>query len=207
MESHLKWRFENLFSRKKSFTQFSPNTYLPKVSNLPVTIPTENLEAVSADLAAKLNVGVSELRRLFLVDNMLDTLKFGLSLWCLTYIGSWFNAITLIILAWIGAFSIPKAYLMNQVPVPPPINQLPPTFNSKHYLNLTIFARDKKLRWIYHVKIESNWFLPLILNTYIYVTWFSKTLIVQTLTISLSSIVWNIKWHTTSSCKDIRIRE
>ena len=114
------------FSRKKSFTQFSPNTYLPKVSNLPVTIPTENLEAVSADLAAKLNVGVSELRRLFLVDNMLDTLKFGLSLWCLTYIGSWFNAITLIILAWIGAFSIPKAYLMNQVPVPPPLINCPP---------------------------------------------------------------------------------
>ena len=27
MESHLKWRLENLFSRKKSFTQFSPNTY------------------------------------------------------------------------------------------------------------------------------------------------------------------------------------
>jgi hypothetical protein len=29
---------------------------------------------------------------------MVDTIKFGLSLWCLTYIGSWFNATTLIIL-------------------------------------------------------------------------------------------------------------
>ncbi|XP_023347381.1 reticulon-1-A [Eurytemora carolleeae] len=97
---------------------------LSAVSNLPVNIPTENLEAVSADLAAKLNVGVSELRRLFLVDNMLDTLKFGLSLWCLTYIGSWFNAITLIILAWIGVFSIPKAYLMNQDKVDEVLNKV-----------------------------------------------------------------------------------
>ena len=38
-----------------------------------------------------------------------------MSLWCLTYIGSWFNAITLVILAWIAAFTIPKAYIMNQV--------------------------------------------------------------------------------------------
>ena len=45
----------------------------------------------------------------------MDTIKFGLSLWGLTYIGSWFNAMTLIILAWVAAFSIPKLYKMNQV--------------------------------------------------------------------------------------------
>ena len=44
-----------------------------------------------------------------------DTVKFGLSLWFLTYIGAWFNAMTLIVLAWLAAFSLPKAYLMNQV--------------------------------------------------------------------------------------------
>ena len=46
--------------------------------------------------------------RLFLVENMVDTIKFGLSLWCLTYIGSWFNAMTLVILAWVTAFTVPK---------------------------------------------------------------------------------------------------
>jgi hypothetical protein len=39
---------------------------------------------------------------------MLDSIKFGLSLWLLTYIGSWFNAMTLIILFWVGLFTIPK---------------------------------------------------------------------------------------------------
>jgi len=84
------------------------------VSNMSLAIPTENVQSYSACAADKLNCAVSELRRLFLVDNMVDTLKFGLSLWCITYIGAWFNAMTLIILAWIAAFSIPKVYLMNQ---------------------------------------------------------------------------------------------
>ena len=80
-----------------------------------VAIPTENLSDFTSCAAGKLNTGVTELRRLFLVDNMVDTIKFGLSLWCLTYIGAWFNAMTLIILAWVAVFSIPKVYQMNQV--------------------------------------------------------------------------------------------
>ena len=86
-----------------------------QVANMSVLIPTENIEQISGCVAEKLNAAVAELRRLFLVDNMIDTLKFGLSLWCLTYIGSWFNAMTLVILAWIAAFSLPKVYIMNQV--------------------------------------------------------------------------------------------
>merc|ERR1711934_453843 len=46
-----------------------------------------------------------------------DTLKFGLCLYVLTYVGAWFNALTLVILAWIGVFTLPKLYLNNQVAV------------------------------------------------------------------------------------------
>jgi hypothetical protein len=46
---------------------------------------------------------------------MLDSIKFGLSLWLLTYIGSWFNAMTLIILSWVGLFTIPKVIKFNHV--------------------------------------------------------------------------------------------
>jgi len=87
---------------------------LEQISAMSLTIPTENLSAYSATISEKLNLALTELRRLFLVENMVDTIKFGLSLWCLTYIGSWFNATTLVILAWIAAFTIPKAYIMNQ---------------------------------------------------------------------------------------------
>jgi len=87
---------------------------LEQVANMSVAIPTDNLSDFTSCAAGKLNTGVTELRRLFLVDNMVDTIKFGLSLWCLTYIGAWFNAMTLIILAWVAVFSIPKVYQMNQ---------------------------------------------------------------------------------------------
>jgi len=87
---------------------------LEPIAAMSVTIPTDNIQAYSKTASDKINAIVSELRRLFLVDNMVDTIKFGLSLWCITYIGAWFNAMTLIILAWIAAFSIPKVYLMNQ---------------------------------------------------------------------------------------------
>lgn len=90
---------------------------LEKVAKMPVTIPTESIQDISKLLADYLNLVVGELRRLFLVENMVDTIKFGLSLWCLTYIGSWFNATTLIILAWVAAFSLPKLYRLNQAKV------------------------------------------------------------------------------------------
>ena len=41
----------------------------------------------------------------------------ALSLWLLTYIGSWFNMLTLLILAWVVFFSAPKLYANNQAQV------------------------------------------------------------------------------------------
>ena len=55
---------------------------------------------------------------------MVDTIKFGLSLWLLTYVGSWFNFLTLVILAWIGAFSLPKLYQQNQAQVDQVVAQI-----------------------------------------------------------------------------------
>jgi hypothetical protein len=90
---------------------------LAKVAAMEVTIPSDKVSELSNGLADKLNCCLPELRRLFLVDNMVDTIKFGLSLWCLTYIGSWFNAMTLVILAWVTAFTVPKIYQNNQAAI------------------------------------------------------------------------------------------
>merc|ERR1712072_1284883 len=77
----------------------------------------------------KLNASLLELRRLFLVENMLDSIKFGLSLWVLTYIGSWFNAMTLILLSWVGLFSIPKVYLNNKTQIDPVLDKVKAQLN------------------------------------------------------------------------------
>jgi hypothetical protein len=81
---------------------------IAKYTGMDVTIAPERVNEIANKATSKLNSGIVELRRLFLVENMMDSIKFGLSLWVLTYIGSWFNAMTLIILSWVGLFTIPK---------------------------------------------------------------------------------------------------
>jgi len=90
---------------------------LAKVAAMPVTVPADTISNMAPCLAKSLNNFTTELRRLFLVENMVDTIKFGLSLWLLTYLGSWFNFLTLLILAWLVLFTAPKLYINNQAQV------------------------------------------------------------------------------------------
>lgn len=68
------------------------------ILDLDLTLPAEKVHAVADVAVANANAAVSELRRLFLVEDLVDTLKFGVGLWCLTYLGSWFNGMTLVII-------------------------------------------------------------------------------------------------------------
>lgn len=67
-----------------------------------LALPAEKVHEVADVAVAHANAAVSELRRLFLVEDFVDSLKFGVLLWCLTYVGSWFNGMTLVI---IGKFT------------------------------------------------------------------------------------------------------
>ncbi|KAJ8721748.1 hypothetical protein PYW07_002523 [Mythimna separata] len=82
-----------------------------------ISVPAERAQALAAAATAHLNAALAELRRLFLVEDLVDSLKFGVLLWCLTYVGACFNGITLIILGWIALFTLPKAYEMNKAQV------------------------------------------------------------------------------------------
>ncbi|XP_061545368.1 reticulon-4-like isoform X5 [Phycodurus eques] len=68
-------------------------------------------------LLEKINKTVSELRRLFLVEDLVDSIKFALLMWILTYVGALFNGLTLAILAVIGAFSCPIIYEKHQAQI------------------------------------------------------------------------------------------
>ena len=50
----------------------------------------------------------SELRRLLLAESLYDSLKFGLVLYLLTFVGAIFNTLTLVIIGWVFAFILPK---------------------------------------------------------------------------------------------------
>merc|ERR1712099_215572 len=102
---------------------------LAKIGELDLEIPEEKVNSLANNASTKLNCTLLELRRLFLVENMLDSIKFGLSLWVLTYIGSWFNAMTLILLSWVGLFSIPKVYLNNKTQIDPVLDKVKAQLN------------------------------------------------------------------------------
>ena len=82
---------------------------------LQLTIPADRVGEVSGAASSLANAAVAELRSLLLCEKWLDTLKFAASLICLTYIGSWFNLLTLVILTWVGAFTLPRIYRDNRV--------------------------------------------------------------------------------------------
>ncbi|XP_035256116.1 reticulon-4-like isoform X2 [Anguilla anguilla] len=76
---------------------------------------SEDMVHKYSDLALeRINVWIVELRRLFLVDDLVDSLKFAVGMWVLTYVGALFNGLTLIILALVGVFSCPVIYEKNQ---------------------------------------------------------------------------------------------
>jgi len=90
---------------------------LTKVASISLAVPAETVSDLAPCIAGTLNTSISELRRLFLVESMVDTIKFGLSLWLLTYLGAWFNALTLVIIGWVAFFTLPKLYINNQAQV------------------------------------------------------------------------------------------
>ncbi|UYV71486.1 RTN1 [Cordylochernes scorpioides] len=57
-----------------------------------------------------LNKNLARLRSIFLIEDIVDSVKMALVLWIMTYIGAWFNGLTLVILSVASVFSIPKVY-------------------------------------------------------------------------------------------------
>ncbi|XP_068907277.1 reticulon-1 isoform X1 [Tenebrio molitor] len=84
---------------------------------LDVSLPQNKVKEVSEVAVAHINAAVVELRRLFLVEDLVDSIKFGVLLWTLTYLGAWFNGMTLIIIAWVALFTLPKVYEANKTQI------------------------------------------------------------------------------------------
>ncbi|XP_060814287.1 reticulon-1 isoform X2 [Bombus pascuorum] len=87
------------------------------ILEMDLTLPAEKVHEVADVAVAHLNAAVSELRRLFLVEDFVDSLKFGVLLWCLTYVGSWFNGMTLVIIGVVALFTLPKVYETNKAQI------------------------------------------------------------------------------------------
>ncbi|XP_041842452.1 reticulon-3 isoform X1 [Melanotaenia boesemani] len=82
-----------------------------------VSIPPETFRKhVDASLTY-INRALKQMSRLFLVEDLVDSLKLAVVMWLLTYVGAVFNGITLLILADILLFAVPPVYEKNKTQI------------------------------------------------------------------------------------------
>ncbi|KAM4690894.1 reticulon-1 isoform 1-T1 [Rhinophrynus dorsalis] len=75
-----------------------------------ISLSQEQIQKYTDCLQVYTNSIVKELRRLFLVQDLVDSLKFAVLMWLLTYVGALFNGLTLLIMAVVSMFSLPAVY-------------------------------------------------------------------------------------------------
>jgi len=63
------------------------------------------------------NTSASTLRSVLLGEDMYGSLKFGLVVYMLTFVGAIFNTLTLLTIGWVLSFILPKIYEDNQDPI------------------------------------------------------------------------------------------
>ncbi|XP_072491651.1 reticulon-4 isoform X2 [Notamacropus eugenii] len=82
-----------------------------------VAVSEALVQKYSNSALSHVNCTIKELRRLFLVDDLVDSLKFAVLMWIFTYVGALFNGLTLLILALISLFSVPVIYERHQTQI------------------------------------------------------------------------------------------
>ncbi|XP_059928666.1 reticulon-3-like isoform X3 [Gadus macrocephalus] len=85
--------------------------------NQEVALSEDVAHRYSDMLLSRINRAVVELRRLFLVDDLVDSIKFAVLMWILTYVGAFFNGLTLLILGLVAVFSCPIIYEKHQAQI------------------------------------------------------------------------------------------
>uniref|UniRef100_A0A1I7U8D6 Reticulon-like protein n=1 Tax=Caenorhabditis tropicalis TaxID=1561998 RepID=A0A1I7U8D6_9PELO len=84
-----------------------------------LSLPQEKVHAQADVFVEHATCIANTLKKLVFVESPLESIKFGLILWSLTYVASWFSGFTLAILGLLGVFSIPKLYEANQEAIDP----------------------------------------------------------------------------------------
>ncbi|XP_062037346.1 reticulon-1 isoform X1 [Lepus europaeus] len=84
---------------------------------LEITLSQEQIQKYTACLQFYVNSTLQELRRLFLVQDLVDSLKFAVLMWLLTYVGALFNGLTLLLMAVVSMFTLPVVYVKHQAQI------------------------------------------------------------------------------------------
>ncbi|XP_046503487.1 reticulon-1 [Equus quagga] len=84
---------------------------------LEISLSQEQIQKYTDCLQFYVNNTLKELRRLFLVQDLVDSLKFAVLMWLLTYVGALFNGLTLLLMAVVSMFTLPVVYVKHQAQI------------------------------------------------------------------------------------------
>merc|ERR1712212_1293828 len=90
----------------------------------PVPGPADKVAEITDGLFTKLNSILAKLKSVLLVENVLESIRFAVAMYLLTYIGALMNGLTIVTLAWVAIFSLPRVYRDNQKQIDEAINPL-----------------------------------------------------------------------------------
>lgn len=88
-------------------------TYL----DVEMSLSHDQMQKYAENVQYYINSTLKELRRLFLVQDLVDSLKFAVLMWLLTYVGALFNGLTLLIMVVVSMFSMPVVYEKYQAQI------------------------------------------------------------------------------------------
>nr|CAD2144539.1 unnamed protein product [Meloidogyne enterolobii] len=100
--------------RKKNDALVNPFQYY---LDLEVTIPQEKLHSQMDIFVDNFVILFKKLRHIYLVENLVDSVKFALLLYSLYYAASWFSGIGLLLVFILALFSVPKTYELYKEPI------------------------------------------------------------------------------------------
>jgi len=79
-----------------------------------VTLPVDKVSSLANTFFSKLNNVLLKLKSILLVENVVESVKFAVAMYLLTYVGAIMNGLTILTLAWVAVFSAPRVYRDNQ---------------------------------------------------------------------------------------------
>ncbi|GAV04754.1 hypothetical protein RvY_14984 [Ramazzottius varieornatus] len=77
-----------------------------------VVIPPDYAHQTLDSVLQPINSTLLRMRNLYLADSLAQTLKLAFFMYILTYVGRWFNLLTLVSIGWVLAFVVPRVYTM-----------------------------------------------------------------------------------------------
>merc|ERR1712080_134628 len=90
---------------------------LARVQQLQLTVTEDQVQGGLSSLLTGLNATLARLRSLVLVEDYLESAKFGLTLYTATFLGALVNTLALLTMLWVAAFTLPPVYSARQAEI------------------------------------------------------------------------------------------